>query len=196
MTYISPEATPLTEREREMQQKLLGNPLSFPKQFVTWLINFLGTELTLTSSQVVNAETGVFEGSATPEGAVAAPVGSVFLRTDGAAGTSVYFKESGSGTSGWRARDVFGSDLTLEDGNDLLVGSGTGTKLGATGAKLGFMGATPVVRPSSTGEATGFTAGAGTAVDHLATFTGNTGSSAYTLNDVVKHLKTLGLLAS
>jgi len=40
-------------------------------------------------------------GTGSPEGVVTAPVGSVYLRTDGGAGSSVYFKESGSGNTGW-----------------------------------------------------------------------------------------------
>lgn len=36
--------------------------------------------------------------------AVAAPVGSLFLRTDGGANTTLYVKESGTGTSGWVAK--------------------------------------------------------------------------------------------
>lgn len=43
-------------------------------------------------------------GTGTPEGAVAAPVGSTFRRTDGGAGTSFYVKESGTGSSGWVAK--------------------------------------------------------------------------------------------
>ena len=40
-------------------------------------------------------------GSGTPEGAVSAPVGAIFHRTDGGALTSFYVKESGSGNTGW-----------------------------------------------------------------------------------------------
>lgn len=40
-------------------------------------------------------------GSGTPEGAVTAPVGATFNRTDGGAGTSFYVKETGSGNTGW-----------------------------------------------------------------------------------------------
>lgn len=43
----------------------------------------------------------ITQGSGTPEGNVTAPVGSLYLRTDGGAGTSLYVKESGSGTTGW-----------------------------------------------------------------------------------------------
>ncbi len=40
-------------------------------------------------------------GSGSPEGAVTAPVGSLFSRTDGGAGTSLYVKQSGTGNTGW-----------------------------------------------------------------------------------------------
>lgn len=43
----------------------------------------------------------VIYGTATPEGAVAAPKGSLFLRADGGAGTTLYVKETGSGNTGW-----------------------------------------------------------------------------------------------
>lgn len=43
-------------------------------------------------------------GSGSPVGAVAAPVGSLYLRTDGGASTTLYVKESGTGTSGWVAK--------------------------------------------------------------------------------------------
>jgi hypothetical protein len=47
----------------------------------------------------------LFVGTATPEGAVAAPVGSLFLRTDGGTSTSLYVKETGTTTSsGWVAK--------------------------------------------------------------------------------------------
>lgn len=43
-------------------------------------------------------------GSGTPEGAVTAPVGTTYHRTDGGAGTSLYVKESGAGNTGWVAK--------------------------------------------------------------------------------------------
>ena len=60
----------------------------------------------------------------------------------------------------------------------------------------GFFGATPVVQPDTTGTTTGFTAGSGTAVLDDSTFTGDTGTAAYTIGDIVKALKDLGLLAA
>lgn len=46
----------------------------------------------------------IYSGTGTPEGAVTAPVGSMFLRTDGGAGTTLYVKESGAGDTGWIAK--------------------------------------------------------------------------------------------
>jgi hypothetical protein len=43
-------------------------------------------------------------GAGTPEGAVAAPVGTLFLRTDGGTTTTLYVKESGVGNTGWVAK--------------------------------------------------------------------------------------------
>lgn len=43
-------------------------------------------------------------GSGTPEGVVTAPVGSLYTREDGGAGTTLYVKESGTGNTGWIAK--------------------------------------------------------------------------------------------
>lgn len=52
-------------------------------------------ELTLPAGNMILSGTG------TPEAAVTAPVGSLFLRTDGGASTTLYVKESGAGNTGW-----------------------------------------------------------------------------------------------
>lgn len=44
------------------------------------------------------------QGAGSPEGVVTAPVGSMWSRSDGGAGTSLYVKESGSGNTGWVAK--------------------------------------------------------------------------------------------
>lgn len=43
-------------------------------------------------------------GTGTPESSVTAPVGSLYLRTDGGASTTLYVKESGAGDTGWVAK--------------------------------------------------------------------------------------------
>lgn len=86
---------------------------------------------------------------------------------------------------------------TLADGANIALNTTTGTKIGtAATQKLGLWNATPIVQPSSTGETTGFTAGSGTAAKNDSTFTGNSGTKAYTVGDIVKHLKAAGILAS
>lgn len=87
--------------------------------------------------------------------------------------------------------------LTMTDAKNIVVGSTTGTKIGtATTQKIGFFNATPVAQQSTTGTTTGFTAGVGTAVLDDSTFTGGSGSKAYTVGDIVKALKALGILAA
>jgi hypothetical protein len=60
---------------------------------------------TLRVGVAVNAPT-VTSGLGSPEARIVAVVGSLYLRTDGGAGTSVYVKESGRGatSTGWVAK--------------------------------------------------------------------------------------------
>jgi len=46
----------------------------------------------------------IFSGVGSPEGAVAAGVGSIYMRTDGGASSTIYVKESGDGATGWTAK--------------------------------------------------------------------------------------------
>lgn len=52
----------------------------------------------------ISATAQIRTGTGTPESAVTAPVGSIFLRTDGGATTTLYVKESGAGNTGWIAK--------------------------------------------------------------------------------------------
>lgn len=91
----------------------------------------------------------------------------------------------------------FADTIRMTDAKNIILQTTTGTKIGtATTQKLGFWNATPVVQPATTGTATGFTAGAGTAVNDASTFTGGTGSAAYRISDIVLALKQIGALAS
>ena len=44
------------------------------------------------------------EGEGSPEGVVAAPVGTTYTRSDGTPGATFYVKESGTGDTGWAAK--------------------------------------------------------------------------------------------
>jgi hypothetical protein len=56
-----------------------------------------GARLSLGSARVL-------EGNGVPEGRVAAPVGSLYVRTDGTRGATLYVKEQGVGNTGWVAK--------------------------------------------------------------------------------------------
>lgn len=69
-------------------------------------------------------------------------------------------------------------------------------RVGSTNFKVGFFGKDPIAQPSSTGTIVGHdTSPGGATVAHANTFTGNVGSTAYTIGDIIKHLKNLGILA-
>lgn len=91
--------------------------------------------------------TGVIEvfGSGTPESVVTANIGSVFHRTDGSTGTSLYIKESGTGNTGWTA--------VASGGGGSPGGSDTQLQYNNSGSFGGISGAT------SNGTAVTFTAG-------------------------------------
>lgn len=54
--------------------------------------------------QTGSGTTRWYAGTGSPEGVVTATVGSLYSRTDGGAGTSLYVKETGSGNTGWAAK--------------------------------------------------------------------------------------------
>lgn len=81
-------------------------------------------------------------GTGTPEGAVTANIGSVFHRTDGSTGTTLYIKESGTGNTGWAAVSAGGGSGTVNSGtaNQLAYYAGSGTAVsGLTSANNGVL---------------------------------------------------------
>ncbi len=80
-------------------------------------------------------------------------------------------------------------NLTLSAKN-LITDTTTGMKIGtATGQKIAFFNSTPIVQPTTAVAAATFVAGAGTAVNDASTF------DSYTIKQVVKALRNLGVLA-
>ncbi|MGZ3299330.1 MAG: hypothetical protein ACXWPK_00265 [Isosphaeraceae bacterium] len=137
------------------------------------------------------------------------------VRTDingSSAGTVLNLNSLSSGTPTERHCGIISSsfntsaDATWSGNLSLYAGdytsSNAGKRLGVqiqsdgTQALLGLFGATPVVQPvGGGGDVTNFVAGSGTAVTSASTWTGATGSSTYTIGDIVTALKKLGALA-
>lgn len=63
------------------------------------------------------------------------------------------------------------------------------------GTAVGLYGTTPTTQYSTTGTVTGHSVTTGTTVTATDVFTGNTGSTAYTISDVVRALKIIGAIA-
>ena len=61
------------------------------------------TNLTFTIATLPGGQK-ILGGAGSPNGAVSAPMGSIFLRTDGGASTTLYVKTSGTGTTTWTAK--------------------------------------------------------------------------------------------
>lgn len=85
-----------------------GNPtLSLPST-ITQATTFSAglTASTITSQGAIspsNTTVTWTAGAGSPEGVVTAPIGSLYSRTNGGAGTCLYVKESGTGNTGWVA---------------------------------------------------------------------------------------------
>jgi len=104
--------------------------------------------------------------------------------------TGIYIESRNTGAGVNYALNIAAGDISLSD-------SVNGCKIGTTvSQKIGFWATTPIAQPTSQGETVGFLAGAGTAVNHDSTFTGNIGGRAYTVGDIVQHLKNIGLLGT
>jgi hypothetical protein len=98
-----------------------------------------GSDITASGKVLVGTTRQVVSGTGSPESSVTAPMGSLYLRTDGASDTTLYVKTSGSGNTGWQA--VYTNVLTTSttwDVGSLADGAGeTKSGITVTGAALG-----------------------------------------------------------
>ena len=96
-------------------------------------------------------------GTGTPEAAVTAPVGSLFLRTNGAAGTTTYTKATGTGNTGWLPLAAYAAGTWTPD--ITFGGAGVGVtytaRLGNYVSIGGWVTASVYVTLSSKGTSTG-----------------------------------------
>jgi len=60
--------------------------------------------VTIAADLIVGTAARITAGTGSPEGVKTAAIGSLYLRTDGGAGTTLYVKESGTGSTGWVAK--------------------------------------------------------------------------------------------
>lgn len=107
------------------------------------------------------------------------------LRLDCASGSVVRLDVSGTASL-----TASSTQITLRDPMDFVLGTSTGTKFGtATTQKLAFWNATPIVQPTTAVTAATFVANTSGTLNDSATFDG------YTIGQVVKALRNIGLLA-
>lgn len=100
-------------------------------------------------------------------------------------------------TTGAQRVAIGATAMTFSDAINIAFNTSTGTKIGTgTTQKIGFWNATPVGQYSTTGTTAGFTANASAnTLFNESTFTGNQGSTAYTISDIVRALKLAGIIA-
>jgi len=88
------------------------------------------------------------------------------------------------------------SKIDLGVSGDIETSTVIGSNIATTPSqKISFHGQAPSTQHTSTGETVGVNIGSGTTIRDDSTFTGNTGTKAYTVSDIVKALKNKGLLA-
>jgi len=99
-----------------------GQALYSGNNFDSSVGDILNTGVTVRPGIGFNAGTfgaNLFTGAGSPEGVVTARISSIYLRTDGATGTSVYYKETGTSSTGWIG--IGPSALVFGTGNTTVV---------------------------------------------------------------------------
>jgi hypothetical protein len=156
-------------------QVLLGNASNVPTATA------LSGDVTVNSAGVTAIESGVIVNadiSASAEIAVsklADGTARQLLQTD-SAGTGVEWTSNVSipGTLEVAGSATFNGTLTMGDADNIVVDTGTGTKIGTSvSQKIGFWNVTPVVQPAAAGQA----AAAAQTQDSLTDSTGGTAST-------------------
>ena len=163
---------------------------------------------------------GVFDvGTTVPAAAsVGYAPGAIFIDIDASAGSQLWVNEgsatnssfvriptasNASGTNG-TFTNLTATNLALSGtqtmaGNSNIAFSATnGSSIATNNTQLmSFWGGTPVVQPAFTGELVGLNGNAATNINATnMNSNGNVGSTNYTFNDLVKDLKTAGIIKS
>ena len=93
---------PPTHTPRRLEPTI-NNAVRFGGAGASWSAGYMST-LHLGTGGTAAGVRFFTSGTGSPEGSVTASVGSLFTRTDGGAGTTLYVKESGTGNTGWVAK--------------------------------------------------------------------------------------------
>lgn len=91
-----------------------------------------------------------FSGTGSPEGAVSAPPGSTYIQTDGASGSEIWDKATGTGNTGWRVRGSGSGVAVEEDGSQ--EGTGIDRFDFTSGVDLAVSGTQATVSATSASE--------------------------------------------
>lgn len=92
--------------------------------------------------------------------------------------------------NGTQSMQLSYAEMTMSEGVDIGFGTTSGSMLGSTSSqKIGMWGATPIVQPTTSVGAATLTGGGGTTLTDTDTFDG------YTIKQVVKALRNMGILA-
>lgn len=110
---------------------------------------FTTNGLNVTAGAITNNGVVWFVGAGSPEGAVVAPIGSPYSRTDGSTDTALYRKETGTGNTGWVAVSAGGGSggtnayySNTDPDQKIVAGGGDNNFLqwyNSVGARTGFL---------------------------------------------------------
>lgn len=109
----------------------------------------------------------------------------------------LFYADGGTYAKGIALANASFSDSAIDLGNNnIRIGTGAGAMIGlAPAEKIGFWGNTPIIRPSAVGTNVGYAAGTHSTTFHSDdTYSGDVGSTGYTINGIVAALKNMGLL--
>jgi hypothetical protein len=85
-------------------EEIVADVAAFDGTYVPISGGTMTGNLNLAGYRLLFSTAFISAGSGTPEGALTAPIGSLFLRLNGGANTTLYVKESGTGNTGWVAK--------------------------------------------------------------------------------------------